>query len=306
MAYFVLKRLRQGILSLAGIVLLVFVLARLTGSPARLYLPEEATQEIVDAFNAAHGFDGPIIVQLWDYILGVLTLNFGESIMYGQPALDVVMSRYGATLALAAWTMLFAVVLGIIFGVASASRPGSFRDGLTRVGSLTALSVPDFWVAIMGITVFSVALGILPTSGVGGIEYWILPLFVLLLRPLGMLTQVVRNSMLSVLDSDYVRVARAKGVSRQAILYKHALRNAAIPVLTVAGVLAAQVVNGALVIETIFGWPGVGNLMVTSIRGRDFAVIQTVVLVTGAAIILLNLMIDIVYSWINPQIRLEA
>jgi len=151
-----------------------------------------------------------------------------------------------------------------------------------------------------------VYLNVLPTSGAGGVQYWILPLIALTLRPIGVLTQVSRSSMIEELDSEYVRVARSKGVDERSVVLKHALRNAALPIVTVAGVLLAQLVNGALVVETVFGWPGVGNLMVTAIRGRDFAVIQAVVLVTGAAIIVLNFMIDLAYSWLNPQIRLGA
>ena len=171
---------------------------------------------------------------------------------------------------------------------------------------MTALSVPDFWVALMGIAFFAVYLDLLPTSGIGGWEFWVLPLLTLTLRPSGILTQVVRTAMIEALDSDYVRVARTKGVGNRAVVYKHALRNAAIPVLTMAGILAAQVINGALVVETVFGWPGIGNLMVTAIRGRDFAVVQAVVLITGAAIVVMNLLIDVAYSRLNPQIRLSA
>lgn len=304
MTRFVLQRLRHGVLSLLGIVVVVFVLARLTGSPARLYLPEDATPEMVAAFNAANGLDRPVHEQLVDYLGGILRLDFGQSLMFHEPALTTVFERYPATLQLAAVTMAIAVLFGVLVGCAAAARRGTFADTSSRLGSLTALSVPDFWVGIMGIAVFAVYLGWLPTSGSGSLAYWILPLATLALRPMGILVQVVRTSMVEVLESDYVRVAKAKGVGPGALVYKHALRNAAIPVLTVAGVLAAQVVNGALVVETVFGWPGIGNLMVTAIKGRDFAVIQAVVLVTGFAIVVLNFVIDLAYSWVNPQITL--
>jgi peptide/nickel transport system permease protein len=301
---FILDRSRHGLFSLIGLVLLVFVLARLTGSPANLYLPENASPEMVDAFNAENGFDKPVYAQLLDFIAGIVRLDFGDSLLYGDPAINVALGRFPATLQLALVTMIIAVTLAVLIGAASAARRGSRADTATRLGSMAALSVPDFWIALMGIAVFSVALDLLPTSGNGGWQYWILPLLTLTLRPFGILTQIVRTSMVEALNSDYVRVARSKGVGWSAVVYKHALRNAAIPALTVAGILAAQVVNGALVVETVFGWPGIGNLMVTAIKGRDFAVIQTVVLITGAAIIVLNLLIDIAYSWINPQIRL--
>jgi len=306
MTRFVLQRSLHGLLSLIGIVLLVFVLSRLTGSPARLYLPEDATEEMVRQFNAQNGFDEPIYVQLWNFIRGVAHLDFGRSLLYNSPALDVVMNRYPATLRLAAVATVIFTVVGVLIGCIGAARKGTRTDDATRLTSLVALSVPDFWVGITCIAVFAVYLNVLPTSGAGGVQYWILPLIALTLRPIGVLTQVSRSSMIEELDSEYVRVARSKGVDERSVVLKHALRNAALPIVTVAGVLLAQLVNGALVVETVFGWPGVGNLMVTAIRGRDFAVIQAVVLVTGAAIIVLNFMIDLAYSWLNPQIRLGA
>jgi peptide/nickel transport system permease protein len=306
MTRFVLQRSLHGLLSLIGIVLLVFVLSRLTGSPARLYLPEDATEEMVRQFNAQNGFDEPIYIQLWNFIRGVAQLDFGRSLLYNSPALDVVMNRYPATLRLAAVATVIFTVVGVLIGCIGAARKGTRTDDATRLTSLVALSVPDFWVGITCIAVFAVYLNVLPTSGAGGVQYWILPLIALTLRPIGVLTQVSRSSMIEELDSEYVRVARSKGVDERSVVLKHALRNAALPIVTVAGVLLAQLVNGALVVETVFGWPGVGNLMVTAIRGRDFAVIQAVVLVTGAAIIVLNFMIDLAYSWLNPQIRLGA
>jgi peptide/nickel transport system permease protein len=301
---FSLERSRDGLVSLMGLVLLIFLLARLTGSPAHLYLPENASPEMVSAFNAQNGFDQPIYVQLLDFLVGVVQLDFGDSLLYGEPAVTVALGRFPATLQLAFVTMLIAATLAVFIGAASAARRGSRADTATRLGSMTALSVPDFWIALMGIAVFAVYLDLLPTSGMGGWQFWVLPLLTLILRPFGILTQVVRTSMVEALDSDYVRVAKSKGVGWGAVVYKHALRNAAIPALTVGGILAAQVVNGALVVETVFGWPGIGNLMVTAIKGRDFAVIQAVVLITGSAIIVLNFLIDIAYSWINPQIGL--
>ena len=306
MTRFVLQRSLHGLLSLIGIVLLVFVLSRLTGSPARLYLPEDATEEMVRQFNAQNGFDEPIYIQLWNFIRGVAHLDFGRSLLYNSPALDVVMNRYPATLRLAAVATVIFTVVGVLIGCIGAARKGTRTDDATRLTSQVALSVPDFWVGITCIAVFAVYLNVLPTSGAGGVQYWILPLIALTLRPIGVLTQVSRSSMIEELDSEYVRVARSKGVDERSVVLKHALRNAALPIVTVAGVLLAQLVNGALVVETVFGWPGVGNLMVTAIRGRDFAVIQAVVLVTGAAIIVLNFMIDLAYSWLNPQIRLGA
>jgi peptide/nickel transport system permease protein len=300
MTKFVLQRARHGVVSILGIVVLVFVLSRLTGSPARLYLPEDATAAMVTQFNVQHGFDQPVIVQLWTFLKGTLRLDFGDSLLYGEPALNVVVSRYPATLMLAFVSMLIATTVGVLVGALAAARKDSFADKLSRVASLSA---PDFWIGIMGIALFAVYLEVLPTSGAAGPQYWVLPIMTLVMRPVGILAQVVRSSMVEALGADYVRVAKSKGVAERSIIFQHALRNAAIPIVAVAGVLMAGIVNGALVVETVFGWPGIGNLMVTAIHGRDFAVIQAVVLVTGTAIIVLNFGIDLAYSWLNPQIR---
>jgi peptide/nickel transport system permease protein len=304
MTRFIVRRARDGAISLLGIVLLVFFLARLTGSPARLYLPENASPAQIDAFNEAHGFNSPLYSQLWHFLGGVVHFDFGESLIYERSSMSVVMDRYPATLTLAATSMLFASVIGLLLGAVAAAKRNSVFDGASRITSLIALSAPDFWVGITGITVFAVTFDLLPTSGKGGWQYWVLPLVTLGLRPIGVLAQIVRTSMITALDSDYVRVAKAKGVGPGSIVFKHALRNAALPILTVAGVLTAQLINGALVVETVFGWPGVGSLMVDAIKRRDFAVIQAIVLFTGAVIIVLNFLIDLTYSWMNPQVKL--
>ena len=185
MTRFVLQRSLHGLLSLIGIVLLVFVLPRLTGSPARLYLPEDATEEMVRQFNAQNGFDEPIYIQIWNFIRGVAHLDFGRSLLYNSPALDVVMNRYPATLRLAAVATVIFTVVGVLIGCIGAARKGTRTDDATRLTSLVALSVPDFWVGMHVIAVFAVYLNVLPTSGAGGVQYWILPLIALTLRPIG-------------------------------------------------------------------------------------------------------------------------
>jgi peptide/nickel transport system permease protein len=305
MLRFVLSRLGQSLLSIVGIVILVFFLARLTGSPALQYLPEGASPQLIAQFNQEYGFDRPLWQQFITFVNGVAHFDFGPSLLFGgSPAMSVVLDRYPATVKLAAYTMVIAVLVGVAIGVVSATKPESFIGQSSRLGSLIGISVPDFWVAITGITVFAVYLGVLPTSGSGpDIRYWILPVATLALRPIGILVQVVRSSMMEVLHSDYIKIARGKGVPETAVLYKHGLRNAAIPILTVAGTLTASIINGALIVESVFGWPGVGNLMVEAIKGRDFALIQAVIIVTAAAIVVLNLVLDVLYMWLNPQIH---
>jgi peptide/nickel transport system permease protein len=299
-------RVLQGVLSLIGIVAVVFVLARLTGSPARQYLPQGAPQSMVTEFNIQHGFNKPIGVQFLEFAKGVAHLQFGTSLSYGGPAINIVLNRYPATLELATVAMLVSITLGVVLGVLAARKPRSIFGEIARTLSLLGVSAPAFWIGIVGITVFAVFLRVLPTSGAGSDpRFWILPVATLAFQPIGILVQVVRNSMMEALQSDYVKVARAKGVPESSILFRHALRNASIPALTVAGTLAASLINGALVVETVFGWPGVGQLMVQAIETRDFAVIQAVIFVTAAAIIVLNFLVDLGYMWLNPQIRYQ-
>jgi peptide/nickel transport system permease protein len=207
------------------------------------------------------------------------------------------------TLSLAAVAMTIALFGAIIIGSLAAYKPNGIFDRISRVVSLTAASAPDFWVAITAILIFSVSLRWLPTSGIGGFPYWIMPIGILVIRPLGLLVQVVRGSMITALSSDFVKTARAKGVKEKAVIFKHALRNALLPVITVAGDQAAAIANGAIIVETIFGWPGIGKLMLDSILQRDFAVVQASILITAIVILSINIIIDIAYATLDPRIR---
>ncbi|MBK1783265.1 ABC transporter permease [Prauserella cavernicola] len=304
MTTFLRKRIVSSAIPLVVVVLGVFVLARLTGNPVDLYLPLSATPEQRAAFSAANGFDQPILVQLWDYLGQVVQLDFGESLRTGQSAGEMVLEAFPATLQLAAVTMLIAIVGAVLIGSLAAYRPNSLADRTSSFLSMTAASIPDFWFAIMGVLVFGVSLGILPTSGVvGGPEVWVLPIATLLIRPFGVLVQVVRGSMVAALSAPYVKVARSKGASEPRVVFGHALRNATMPVLTVAGDLTIGLVNGAVVVETIFGWPGIGKLMIDSILQRDFAVLQAAVLLTAVTIFVLNILIDVCYALLDARVR---
>jgi peptide/nickel transport system permease protein len=210
---------------------------------------------------------------------------------------------FPATMQLAILTMVLAIVGAVIIGSWAALRPNGIGDRVANFMAMVAASVPDFWLALMGILLFSVTLGWLPTSGAGGPAYWVLPVATLVVRPLGVLTQVVRGSMVAALSEPYVKLARAKGASETRVVTHHALRNVAAPALTVAGDLAVSLINGAVVVETIFGWPGIGKLMIDSILGRDFAVLQAAVLLTALSIFALNIVIDICYGLLDVRVR---
>jgi peptide/nickel transport system permease protein len=301
---FLRKRATTSLLPLFFVLLGVFVLARMTGDPASLYLSESASPAQREAFAERNGFNDPMFQQLIAYLNGVIHLDFGTSLRTGESAAAMALRAFPATLQLAFATMMIAVVLSVVIGSWAAYRPNSLADRFTSFMSMTAASVPDFWIAIMGIWVFAVVLGVLPTSGTdAGMLSWVLPVAVLVIRPLGVLTQVVRGAMISALSAPYVRLARSKGAGDVRVVTHHALRNAAPAALTVAGDLAVGLVNGAVVVETIFGWPGIGKLMIDSILGRDFAVLQAAVLLTALTIFALNILIDICYALLDARVR---
>ncbi|MDX0998613.1 ABC transporter permease [Sinorhizobium medicae] len=303
---FILRRAGQSVIAVIGLLVLVFFLSRLTGDPAYLYLPLDSSEAQRQAFSEAHGFNDPLVVQFGRYLVDLARFDFGDALSRNRPAMEVALEAFPQTLKLAAIAIVLSLCLAVVVGSLAAARPDSLFDKLATTASLAGASAPDFWVAIVAILVFSVGLGLLPTSGTGTALHWIMPIFVLTLRPFGLLVQVVRGTMMSALASPYVKTARAKGVNRSRIVFRHALRNSLLPVITVAGDLAASLVNGAVVVETIFGWPGIGKLMIDAIVRRDFALIQATVLVTAIAIFVLNIAIDLVYARLDPRIRFET
>lgn len=299
----ILRRSFLTAISLVILLILVFFLSRLTGDPAYLFLPVNASAEARAAFSQAQGFDQPLIVQFGHYLADFVTGDFGTSLRQQRPAMDIALEAFPVTLKLAFVTLTISLALALVLGSLAAYRPRGVADRLVSLSSLIAASAPDFWVAITLVIVFSVGLGWLPTSGMGGISYWILPVIVLALRPLGLLVQVVRGSMIAALTAPYVKTARAKGASERRVIFVHALRNSMLPVITIAGDLAASLINGAVIVETIFGWPGIGGVMINAILQRDFAVIQAAILVTAIAILILNIVIDILYGLLDPRVR---
>ncbi|APO73655.1 dipeptide/oligopeptide ABC transporter permease protein [Rhizobium etli 8C-3] len=297
------RRAYHSIISLIGLLTLVFFLTRLTGDPSALYLPLDSSLEAREAFARLNGLDQPIHVQFLQYLQNLLSLDFGQSLRQNRSAIDVALEAFPATLKLAFVAMTLATALAIVVGALAAARPGSLFDRTAGLVSLAGASTPDFWIAIVGILVFAVGLGILPTSGTGTGLHWIMPIAVLMLRPFGLLVQVVRGTMISALASPYIKTAHAKGMMRRKIIFGHALRNSLLPVITVAGDLATGLINGAVVVETIFGWPGIGKLMIDSIIQRDFAVVQSTILVTAVAIFIVNIAIDLLYVTLDPRIR---
>lgn len=303
MTKFLWKRALFSGISLILLVIMVFFLIRLTGDPASLFLPIDASQEAREQFREIHGLNDPLLVQFFRYVTDLIQLDFGTSLRRAEPALDSVLRGFEWTLYLALVTMFLVTFMAVVVGSLAAFRAGGFFDRSVTFFSLMGASAPDFWIAIVAIVVFSVQLGWVPTSGTGTIWHWILPISVLFIRPFGLILQVVRSSMMNVLAAGYVKTARAKGVMDRKIIFVHGLRNAMLPVITVIGDQAAGLLNGAVIVETIFGFPGVGKLMIDSILQRDFAVVLAAIIVTALAIFLMNILIDILYAVLDPRIR---
>jgi peptide/nickel transport system permease protein len=304
MLQFILRRALNSSIALVGLLVAVFVLTRMTGDPAALYLPPEATAQQRADYAEQMGYSDPIIVQFFRYVEGLLQFDFGTSMRQQRSAMEAVMEAVPTTLLLSSLALSITVVVAVVVGTLAASRPGGVFDRMATTISLAGASAPDFWVAIVGVLIFAVTLNLLPTSGMGGPEYWIMPVIVVALRPTGLLTQVVRGTMISVLSSPYVKTAKAKGLGRRAIL-GHALRSSWLPVITVAGDMAVGMINGSIIAETVFGLHGIGKVLIDAIMQRDFAIVQSAVLVIAIGIFVLNILIDVLYGLVDPRIRVD-
>lgn len=299
------RRLISSLMTLLGIVVITFFLARLTGNPALLYLPEGATPEMFADFNRQNGFDQPLYIQFFHFLGDLIHLDFGRSVAQQKPAAQAALEAMPQTFIIAGLAMVIMMVLSIIFGSIAALRPFSRTDKIITFVSLGISSLPDFWLALLGILVFAVHLGWVPTSGQGSLAAWILPLMTLSLPPSGTMIQIVRGAMIEALNSGYVQNARARGFSWPRLAFRHALRNAALPIITVAGDRAAHLINGTIIVSTIFAWPGIGAILVQAVLTRDFALLQASVFITGLVIIVLNILIDLTYSLIDPRVRVS-
>lgn len=303
MARYVARRLVQSLFVLAGLTIVVFFVTRQIGDAARLMLPIDATEAQYLQMRESLGLNDPLIVQFGRYAADLLRGDFGMSIWQSVPAMDLVISRFPATALLAVVTLAFAILVAFPVGILAALRPGSRFDRVATVISIFGLSMPPFWLALMLIGVLSLQLGWFPTSGYGRPEYLVLPVLAISAQCIGRLVQVVRSSMLDVLTAQYLVTARSKGLFEGTILIVHALRNAMLPILTIVGDEIIGLLNGSVVIEIIFGWPGIGKLTIDAIERRDFAVIQASVIFVALMVVAVNLLIDLIYAWLDPRIR---
>ena len=305
MKTFFLRRLTYSIVLLLATTIFVFIMSRQSGDPRHLFLSEQSTQAEWDAWGVELGLDKPTWQQYIIWLGNAVTGDFGESIRQRRPALDVVTERIPATLEMAFGSFLFAIVTGIPLGVLSALRRSSLLDYIGRTFALVGQAAPVFWLGIVLVLIFSVNLGWLPVARRGGWEHYILPSVTLGWLFASSFLRLTRSAMLEVLDSEFIKFARAKGVDNSIVIWKHAFRNALLPSLTYAGLLLAGLITGAVITETIFSWPGLGSLAVTSVLQLDFPVLTAIVCVITLAYAGMALFIDLLYAVADPRIRLE-
>jgi len=302
---FILKRLGYAVLSLLLLSLTIFLLVRLTGDPAVLLVEPGASKEDLVAIRVQLGLDRPIWVQYGQFMSSLARGDLGHSFYYRTPVLELYLSRLPHSLMLAVAAMAFSLLVGIPSGIIAAVRVNRWWDSAGKIFALLGLSLPSFWVGLVMILFFSVYLGWLPSSGSGTVLHVIMPAFALGWYFAAAHMRLTRSAMLEVLGSEYVKLARLKGLPEALVIGKHAFKNALIPVMTLAGINLVVMVNVAVVVETVFAWPGVGRLLFEGISFRDFPVVQATVLIGGAMIVIVNFLVDVLYAVIDPRIRYE-
>ena len=304
MRTYVVRRLWQSALTLVGVSVLVFVILRVVpGDPAKMVLPEGAPQSAIEELNRQLGLREPLYVQYGLFVQSVFRGDFGQSFQYRAPALRVVLERLSATVQLALAAMAITVAVGVTLGIVAAVRRGTGYDYASTVLAVLGQSLPNFWLGIMLILLFGVALRWLPTSGFESWRHLILPAVTLAAFPMALVARLTRSSMLEILGRDFIRTGRAKGLAERAVILRHALRNAAVPLLTVLGLQIGTLLGGAVITESVFAWPGMGKLVVDAIFFRDFPVVQTVLILSATLFVVINLLVDLLYTVIDPRIR---
>jgi peptide/nickel transport system permease protein len=293
----------QGIVTLLAVSLIVFVLSRLSGDPTTLLIDPQATPKDIAELKTKLGLDKSYLEQYVIFITGALRGDFGQSIWYKEPALSVFMEKLPNTIKLGLASLIITLIIAVPIGVISAIKKDTIFDHAGKIFALFGQSAPIFWLGIVLMLVFAVTLRLLPTSGTGSFKHLILPAVTLGWYGNALIMRITRSSMLDVLDTEYIKLARLSGLPEWVVIWKHALKNAAISIVTAIGLLLISLISGAVVTETVFAWPGVGRTLVESINRRDFPVIQTTVLLIAFGVVAINLLVDLVYAYIDPRIR---
>ena len=305
MIRFIIIRLLQTIVALIGISLLIFIIVRASGDPTMLMRTSTTTEEEIINIKEQLGLDKSQPEQYWIFVKNIARGDLGFSFIKRRPVTEMIGDALPNSLRLGVSAFTVGMLLALVLGILAATRRDTILDNGVKFLAILGQALPGFWVAIMAIFIFAVVLHILPTSGTGNLLHYIMPVGTLSFFLLPGMLRLVRSSMLDVLDSEYVKLARIKGLPERVVIWKHALRNALITPLTTAGIIFANIITGAVILENVFNWPGVGRLSVESMVSRDFPVVQGVVLMVGALVLMVNLLVDILYAYIDPQIRYQ-
>lgn len=305
MSSYLIKRLVASLFAIWGVATLTFFLLRVTADPAVLLVGEQATPERIAEVRARLGLDQPLLTQYAHFMKGVVTLDFGDSYRFNEPAMGMVIDRLPTSLKLATAAFVVALVISIPLAIASAVWRDTPIDYFASFISFVGFAVPAFWLGAMSILLFSVRLGWLPSSGTGGVRYYILPTLTLATWPLGQFTRLLRSELLNVFHEDYIRTARAKGLREQRVVIGHALKNAFLPVLTLIGISFGSLLGGAIITEIIFAWPGLGRLVVQATLNRDFPLIESSVILLAVGFVTINFIVDLLYGVLDPRIKLS-
>ena len=306
MRRYVLARLTQSVLVVLLSLTAVFGMVRLGGDPVLLFLPMDIQSKDVDAIRQQLGFNDPLLVQYGRYMGGAVRGDFGESLRYRRPALGLVLERLPATLLLAGSAIVLTLLIAVPLGVITAVRRDTMVDHLGTIATVLGQATPGFWLGLMLIYVFAVQLRWLPTGGTGTLAHLVMPSVVLAAFFAARVARLTRSATLDILGEEYIKTARAKGLGEARVIGKHTLRNSAIPILTLAGLEAGQLLGGAVIAETIFAWPGLGRLTVQALLNRDFPVVMAAVSFTSVVFTLMNLVVDLAYGWLDPRVRVSS
>ena len=306
MQRYIIGRVIQSIVSMFVVSVVVFALVRFSGDPITIMMPAEASKADIDLMRASLGLDRPWSVQYWRFVSRVVQGDFGKSVRFRRPAIDLIAERYAATLELGGLAVVIVIAVALPVGVYSAVRRGSALDYAARMFAALGQAMPPFWLGLVLVLIFGVLLRLLPTSGRGTPLHVLLPGITLGWFAVAGLMRLTRSSMLDVLGSEYVKLARIKGLPERQVIWKHAFKNAALPVVTFAALLFVALLNGSIIVETVFGWPGLGLLVIEAVDSRDYPIVQAVVLCLSAMYIGVNLLVDVLYAYLNPKIRYSS
>jgi peptide/nickel transport system permease protein len=305
MSHYLAQRLQHLFWVLLAVSILVFLLVYLSGDPIRLLAPLDASPEDVERVRALYGLDQPLPVQYWNFLIKALQGDMGDSFRYDQPALKMVMDKLPATVRLALFSLMLTILIGIPLGLWAGSHPNSVVDWIVSLLTFVSISIPSFWLGILLILIFADRLRWLPPSGDATFRHMLMPGITLSIYSIGLLSRLVRATLIDVMSRDYIRTARAKGLRERIVLYRHALRNTMIPTVTVLGLQLGALLGGSVVVESVFAWPGVGWLMLQGIQNRDLPLVRAVVLIISLGFVLINLTVDLLYSRLDPRIRYD-